>query len=220
MQDHTIVTVSCKNMRSWGRIALSGNWSIAVLGTLLFTLLTMGPILVFYTLFDSEIMGSIANIYGVLISGPLTLGYISFTLAIFRRKPTSPSEVFYGFERFGKAFGLYFVMNLLIILWTFLFIIPGIIAAYRYSLSFYILADNPNIGIMDAIKESKRLMTGNKWKLFCLELSFIGWIILAFITLGIGFLWLMPYMTTSTIGFYEVANGNLRRQGDALPVFF
>ena len=63
---------------------------------------------------------------------------------------------------------------------------------------------------MDAIEESKRLMDGNKMKLFCLDLSFIGWALLSVMTFGIGFLWLMPYMYASRVGFYEVVNGNLR----------
>ncbi|MGI6728117.1 MAG: DUF975 family protein [Anaerovoracaceae bacterium] len=211
MEDNIIVTASCRNMRSWGRQALNGYWSVAVLATVLLMLLTLIPVIVLTLLFDSKVMENMANIYALLVSGPLSLGYASFMLAIFRRKPTSPSEVLYGFERFGKAFGLYIIMNFFILLWTFLFIIPGIIAAYRYALSFYILADNPNIGILDAINESKRMMRGNKWKLFCLEISFIGWIILSILTVGIGYLWLMPYMAASAVGFYEVANGNLRR---------
>lgn len=210
MNDNILVTVTCRNMRSWGRQALSGYWSMAVLGSLLFVLLTLVPLLIMTLIFDSDVMEFVTNIYGLLVSGPLNLGYVTFILAIFRRKQTSPAEVFYGFEQFGRAFGLFIIMNMFILLWSLLLIIPGIIAAYRYSLAFYILADNPGIGIMDAINESKRMMRGNKWKLFCLELSFIGWAILSVLTIGIGYLWLMPYKTASTVGFYEVANGNLR----------
>lgn len=210
MGDNIIVTATCKNMRSWGRQALYGNWAMAVLGTFLLVSLTIIPILLLVYLFDSHVMETMSNIYAILVSGPLSLGYIVFIQAIFRRKQTSPAEVFYGFEHFGRAFGLFFVINILVMLWTLLFIIPGIIAGYRYSMAFYILADNPNISVMDAIRESKRMMRGNKWKLFCLNLSFIGWIFLGGLTLGIGYLWLTPYMTASEFGFYEVANGNLR----------
>lgn len=205
-----IVTVTCSNIRSWGRQALSGRWGMAVMGTLLLLALTTLPILIFVFLFEYKSLEYISNLYSMLVSGPLTLGYITFILAIFRRKGTSPIEVFYGFERFGKAFGLMIVMNFFILLWSLLFIIPGIIASFRYALSFYILADHPEMGILDIIRESKRLMYGNKWKLFCLELSFIGWIILGTLTAGIGYLWVMPYMIATTAGFYEVANGNLR----------
>ncbi len=210
MNDNIIVTLTCSNLRRWGRQALSGNWAPAVLASALYLLLSVLPMLVLTLYFDSEVVNFISNIYGIIISGPLTLGYIVFILAIFRRKETSPAEVFYGFEHFGRAFGLFVVVNVLVLLWSLLFIIPGIIASYRYGLAFFILADNPNIGIMDAINESKRLMYGNKMKLFCLDLSFIGWAILSVLTFGIGFLWLMPYMHASRAGFYEVANGNLR----------
>jgi len=213
MSDNIIVEVTCKNMRSWGRQALSGFWSLAVLGTLILVLLTIVPVLIFTFIFDSQVLEFASNVYGLLVSGPLSLGYAVFIIAVFRRKPTSPAEVFYGFEQFGRSFGLFIVMNFFIFLWFLLFIIPGIIASYRYAMAFYILADNPNIGIMDAIGESKRLMKGNKWKLFCLDLSFIGWTILSVLTAGIGYFWLMPYMAASKVGFYEVANGNLRPQG-------
>ena len=202
------VTVSCSNMRSWGRQALAGRWGTAVLGTLLLMALNSVPILTFTFLFENT--DYISNLYSMLVSGPLTLGYITFILALFRRKNTSPIEVFYGFERFGKALGLMLLINVLVLLWSLLFIIPGIIASFRYALCFYILADHPEMGILDIIRESKRLMYGNKWKLFCLELSFIGWFLLGLLTAGIGFLWVMPYISAATAGFYEVANGNLR----------
>jgi len=101
-------------------------------------------------------------------------------------------------------------MIIFVLLWSLLLIVPGIIAAFRYSMSFYILADNPDMGIMEAINESKRMMRGNKWKFFCLNLSFIGWAILGVLTLGIGYLWLTPYIEVTMIAFYDIANGNLR----------
>jgi uncharacterized membrane protein len=183
---------------------------MAVLGTLVFVFLTAMPVLILTYFFDSEVMEKVSNLYGILVSGPIALGYTSFMIAIFRRKSTSAVEVFYGFEQFGKAFGLFLAVNLFTLLWALLFIIPGIIASFRYAMAFYILADNPNISIMDAIRESKRMMRGNKWKLFSLEISFIGWIFLAALTAGIGFLWVMPYITAASVGFYEVAKGNLR----------
>jgi uncharacterized membrane protein len=214
MNQNIIVTESSRNLRALGRDALAGKWGMGALGTLLLSALTIIPILILDFIFGgiSE-MGAgtgVSNIYSILISGPLTLGYAMFAISIFRRRETSPVEVFYGFERFGKALGLYIVMSIFIFLWTMLFIIPGIIAAFRYSMCFYILADNPNIGIMEALNESKRLMRGNKWKFFCMNLSFIGWGILCMFTLGIGFLWLGAYVEVTTIAFYDIANGSLR----------
>lgn len=212
MENTIIVTLRCKDMRSFGRQALTGIWSGAVLATLLMMALSLVPLLSFKLVFDSVTMEKVSDIYTMIVSGPITLGYVYFILAVFRRKSTSPIEVFYGFERFFKALGLALVMSFFIILWALLFIIPGIIASIRYSMAFYILADHPEMGIMDIINESKRLMKGNKLKFFCLQFSFIGWIFLVSLTAGIGSLWLIPYMEASTVGFYELANGNLRPQ--------
>lgn len=212
MNQNIIVTESSVNLRALGRNALTGKWGMGVLGTLIFFALTTVPAIILDEIFGGGLAepSPISTIYSFLIAGPMMLGYAMFAISIFRKRETSPAEVFYGFERFGKAFGLYIVTSIFIALWTLLLIVPGIIAAIRYSMSFYILADNPNIGIMDAINESKRLMNGNKWKFFCLNLSFIGWAILCLFTMGIGFLWLAPYFEVTMIAFYDIANGSLR----------
>jgi uncharacterized membrane protein len=240
MNNNIIVTVASQNMRSWGRQALAGKWKTAVLGTLIYYVVSSAPLVVISALFkDINVVNFAANVYTILVIGPLMLGYYVFMIAIFRKHPGSPSEVFYGFERFGKAFSLFIVMMVRIMLWSILLIVPGIIAAFRYSLAFYVLADNPDIPIIVAIEESKRMMQGNKWKYFCLQMSFIGWALLATapstiatmlfasheitslyaniipMLLSVGMLWVMPYITASTVGFYEVANGNLRRQESA-----
>ncbi|QOX63117.1 DUF975 family protein [Anoxybacterium hadale] len=210
MDQNIIITESCRNLRALGRDSLTGKWGLGALGTLLYMVLALLPVFILNGVFGDFEPTTIANIYSILISGPLTLGYAMFAISLFRRRETSPAEVFYGFERFGKAFGLYIVMSIFIVLWMLLLFIPGIIAALRYSMSFYILADHPEMGIMEALNESKRLMRGNKWKLFCLYLSFLGWAILSAFTLGIGYLWLMPYMEVTIVAFYDIAKGNLR----------
>lgn len=212
MDQNIIVNESSANLRALGRDVLKGKWGLGVAGTLLYFALTMIPVIILNAIFGHGEAGpsGISTIYNLLISGPMVLGYAMFAISIFRKRETSPAEVFYGFERFGKAFGLYIVMSIFIILWSLLLIIPGIIAAFRYSLCFYILADHPEMGIMEALNESKRMMKGNKWKMFCLNLSFIGWGILCVFTLGIGFIWLLPYMEVSIIAFYDIANGSLR----------
>lgn len=212
MDQNIIVNESSANLRALGRDALKGKWGLGVVGTLLYFALTMIPVIILNSIFRHGEVGpsGISTIYNLLISGPMVLGYAMFAISIFRKRETSAAEVFYGFERFGKAFGLYIVMSIFIILWSLLLIIPGIIAAFRYGLCFYILADHPEMGIMEALNESKRMMKGNKWKMFCLNISFIGWGILCVFTLGIGFLWLLPYMEVSVIAFYDIANGSLR----------
>lgn len=210
MVQNVIVNESSSDLRTLGRQALSGNWKLAVLGTLIQTLIILLPVAVVNIFFKSDFTESIINFYSFIVSGPVALGYAMFTIHIFRRIQTSPAEIFYGFEHFGKALGLYFMTTLFTILWTLLFIIPGIIAVYRYSMVYYILADNPEKGVMECIRESKQMMVGNKWKLFCLEISFIGWIIVSIFTFGIGMFWVTPYMSVSTVAFYEIAKGNLK----------
>lgn len=212
MDSNIIVTESSKNLRTLGRASLAGKWKLAVLGTLLYMVITVVPVIILDMIFGDSIthQSGIATVYTILITGPVTLGYAMFAISIFRKRETNPGEVLYGFERFGKSLGLYIVMSIFIFLWCLLLIVPGIIAAFRYSMCFYILADNPDIGIMEALNESKRMMRGNKWKYFCLNLSFIGWGLLCICTVGIGFLWLTPYVETSVIAFYDIANGSLR----------
>ncbi len=211
MDQNIIVYESSANLRALGRNSLNGKWGMAVLGTLLYFALTAVPVLILDEIFGDNMGPSgVSTVYSLLISGPMMLGYAMFAISIFRKRETSPAEVFYGFERFGKAFGLYIVMSIFILLWALLLIIPGIIAAIRYSMCFYILADHPEMGIMEALNESKRMMRGNKWKFFCLNLSFIGWGLLCLLTLGIGALWLLPYLEVSVIAFYDIANGSLR----------
>lgn len=96
-----------------------------------------------------------------------------------------------------------FLQALYVLLWTLLFIIPGIIAALRYAMTPYILAENPEMEAGEAIDRSKTLMDGNKWRLFCLGFSFIGWTILAGCMPVIGNLLLLPYTSAANAAFYR-----------------
>ena len=88
-------------------------------------------------------------------------------------------------------------------LWSLLLIIPGIVASFAYSMTFFIMADNPNLSANDAIRVSKEMMKGHKAELFWLELSFLGWILLGFLSFGIGFLWIWSYIYTAKAIFYH-----------------
>jgi len=143
-----------------------------------------------------------------IISGAFMLGFAILFLNLIRIGKANLGDLFKGFNNFGKAFLAYFLMSLFTILWALLLIIPGIIAAIKYSQTFYIIADNPNIKAIDAIRESKRMMDGHKWRYFKLQLSFIGWALLSILTLGIGSLWLAQYTYASYALFYENLKGN------------
>jgi uncharacterized membrane protein len=95
------------------------------------------------------------------------------------------------------------VTILLLVVLFILAIIPVVMAQYRYSMTYFILSEMPGIGPMEAIRQSTRMMDGNKWKYFCLQWRFFGWSLLCILTLGLGFIWLWPYMMTSISCFYD-----------------
>jgi len=212
--NNLIVNESSKNIRALALQALKGNWWIAVGAAVLSTLLIVGPALFIQELMDghSSFELFLINIESLLIGAPITLGLILFMLSLFKKKEAQIGQIFNGFEYFAKAVLLKFVISIFIMLWTFCFIIPGIIAAIRYSQVFYILAQDPSKGVMQCIEESKWMMCGNKWKFFCLVLSFFGWALLAAVPAGIGYLWFIPYFSMAQVAFYELVSGNLRHE--------
>jgi len=103
---------------------------------------------------------------------------------------------------FRKLGGMYW-MGLWVFLWSLLFGVPGIIKAFAYSMTPYILANHPNVQATDALKLSMRMTKGHKGKIFVLFLSFIGWNMLSGLTLGIlGILYVLPYFSASFAGFF------------------
>lgn len=137
-----------------------------------------------------------------IVGGAVELGMNKFFIKQAYGQKAEIRDEFSCFSNFGKALGLRIVTGVFVGLWSLLFVIPGIIAAYRYSMAFYIMAENPNIGVMEAIEQSKAMMAGHKWRLFCLDISFIGWVILSSFTMGIGYLFLTPYMRAAQAHFY------------------
>ncbi|MDE7216455.1 MAG: DUF975 family protein, partial [Clostridia bacterium] len=110
---------------------------------------------------------------------------------------------FDGFKYFARSLVLYITNNILIALWSLLFVIPGVIKYCSYSMSYFILLDNPEMSANDARKKSMEMMDGNKWRYFCLQLSYIGWGLLCVLTFGILTLWVSPSMRTATAFFYQ-----------------
>jgi len=144
---------------------------------------------------------------GLIISGPMVVGFAIFSLNIARGEEAKLEQIFDGFKNFGNAVGAYILMVIFIMLWMLLLIIPGIIAAIAYSQTFFILSEDREIGPMDALKKSRDMMDGHKWKYFEMALIFFGLSLLCILTLGIGFLWLVPYMQVSYANFYDDLKG-------------
>lgn len=150
-------------------------------------------------------IGSVALL---IIGGPLALGLAEVALNVVRRNDVKVEQTFSGFKSFGKAFCLYVINGVFVFLWSLLFIIPGIIKSLSYSMSYYVMLDNPELSANEARKKSMEIMDGNKWRLFCLNLSFIGWMLLSILTLGILFFWTKPYFQTAQAEFYESIKNN------------
>jgi len=212
------MVTSNKDLMKQAREALSGRWGLAV-GTFFVYILIFGII----GGISGAIVGSpnyvagsgnvklniVINIAILLLAGAFMFGIATFSLAIARKGSAKLEMIFYGFKHYGKTLGLYLLIALFTLLWTLLLIVPGIIAAISYGLAFYLMVDDPNIGVMEAINKSKKMMYGYKCKYFCLCLRFIGWILLCILTLGIGFFWLAPYMNVSFAKFYDDVKANV-----------
>ena len=150
-----------------------------------------------------------------VVGSVVELGYNMYNIKLVNRQEQKGVETLFGHRAyFGNAIVLRFLKGLFIFLWSLLFIIPGVIAAYRYSMATYIMSENPDISPMEALERSKEMMDGRKWSLFCLRFSFIGWRILAGIfTFGIGNLVVVPYEKTAEAAFYLNNTGRLRSPG-------
>jgi uncharacterized membrane protein len=174
------------------REQLKGKWKNAVLITLLYLIISL----------VAAALPKVGGLISLVIAGPIMLGYYTFFLGITRNENPKIELLFHYFSRFGQAFVTYILMGLFIFLWTLLLIVPGIIAAIGYSQTFFILSEDENIRGMEALRKSKNMMMGYKWKFCYLGLRFIGWALLGVLSAGIGFLWIGPYITTSFANFY------------------
>lgn len=155
-------------------------------------------------------ISALAVVLGLLISIMSTLigyGYESYALLISRRCHADNKNLFDAFAHFFRFIWLNILIFAFTYLWTMLFIIPGIIAAYRYRMAIFIILDDPNVTALQAIRRSKELMRGHKWELFVLDLSFIGWEFLCALTLGILYIWKLPYMRATYACFYNTVCG-------------
>ncbi len=200
--------VKAKDLRNQAWTALKGNWGTMALCALIYELI-LGACagLAFF------FIGGVALL---VLSGPLALGFAILGLRVIRGGAYVKVEnLFDGFKNFGKAFLLHLINSIFIALWTLLLIVPGIIKTLSYSMSAYILADNPDMDPNEARKQSMAMMKGHKWRLFCLHFSFIGWLLLCILTFGILTFWIMPYEQSAVAAFYQDL---LARNGAANPV--
>ena len=139
----------------------------------------------------------------LILSGVVQLGYAKFLLARQDGKEYAIKDLFSQFNRFTVGFLQMFLRTLFTFLWALLLIVPGIVKSLSYAMTPFILADHPELTAKQAIRRSMELMDGHKEDLFCLNLSFLGWQLLCLLTLGIGLLWLNPYIEAAYAAFYR-----------------
>ena len=149
--------------------------------------------------FENGLLG----IVQLLLGGVLQLGYARFLLNLHDGKEVSLQDLFSEFHRFGQGFAQHFLRSLYVLLWSLLLIIPGIIKSLSYAMTPYIMADHPQLTASEAIRVSMDMMEGHKAALFWLRLSFIGWDILAALSLNLGHLFLNPYKNAAETAFYR-----------------
>ena len=185
-------------LRNQAYEALRGKWTPAVVTSLVFCIL-LGVAVSLSRV--NALLYLIAYLGGASI---VAIGMLYACWDLFT-KGTLPEAgaLFAPFKQYARTVGAVLLVFVYTLLWTLLLVIPGIIKAYSYSMTFYILRENPEMTAGDAITASQKMMDGHKRDLFLLSLSFIGWAILASITFGIGYLWLIPYIYTAYAAFYE-----------------
>lgn len=193
------MTTENSALMKMGRETLKGKWGLAI-GAFLVVYLIEGAI--------QAIPKGGGGILYLIIGGPFALGMAIFSLSFSRHQEPRFEQVFEGFRAFGRTLGAYLLIILYVFLWLLLLIIPGIIAALSYSMTFFILADDSSINATEAMDKSKQMMKGYKWKLFGLFLRFFGWALLCILTLGIGFLWWIPWLRVTTAHFYDDIKDN------------
>ena len=156
-----------------------------------------------YITIAAIVMAVVYFVLGSIIS----VGYARFNLDMVDRGEPG-FETLFGYFSYWKTTAIArLLQSVYILLWSLLFIITGIIATYSYAKTEFILAENPDLTASEAIARSKEMMSGNRWRLFCLHFSFIGWDILSSLTLGIGNLWLRHYKQAAIAAFYREITG-------------
>ena len=218
-----------RNFRATAREKLRGNWGISILTAFVASLLggliavtasinlnvledhlDWLPIEVLRILLAVLSFAALLGVVTFIIGGVIQLGYARYLLNQHDGHPFRFGDLFSQFDRFGTGFAQAFLRNLYTILWTLLFIVPGLIKGFSYAMTPFILADHPEMTASEAITASRKLMDGHKGELFVLGLSFFGWNLLCIFTLGIASLWITPYLNAAYAAFYRELTGTPR----------
>lgn len=223
-------------IRKIARENLAGNWGISVGAALVAALLggmiaggsninyqinenTLRnlPWFLWSVLIPLTSLAGLLSLVSFILGGVVELGYAKFLLKQHDHQQLRFSDLFSQFDRFGTGFAQQFLRILYVTLWMLLFIIPGIVKGFSYAMTPFILEDHPEMTASEAINASKKLMEGHKMDLFILSLTFLGWQILACLTMGIGFLFLNPYMNAAYAVFYRDISAQRQESRSYVP---
>lgn len=189
-------------LRSDARMALKGNWLTSVLFVFVYAVIACIISGVFqYPVASRPVFALSSNLVSVLLVTPLAYGLMYGFLRQQRGEEIEIGNLFSGFNL--RVWSTMILTVIYTFLWCLLLLIPGIIKNYSYSMTSFILADEPELSNNAAIEKSMEMMSGNKMRLFLLDLSFIGWALLSLLTFGIGMLWVGAYMYQAHAAFYE-----------------
>lgn len=181
---------------------LKGKWSVPMVALLLYIAIFI-PIQILIRF--SPLAGYLINF---IITAPLMLGLIILSLNISRSKDAAVGQLFEGFNLIFTAIVAYLLVALFTLVGFVLLIIPAFVVMAHLALVFYVIADEPEISPIDALKRSKELMYGYKWKYFRLSLRIIGLVLLSLLTLGIALLWVLPVAQVALARFYDDVKAN------------
>ena len=182
--------------------SLEGKWTKAAVASLI-TFLILEVAGASPTLVADPVPGMVAQGIVTILLLPLFWGYLVYFLRLIREENIDYERLFDGFSQYIRITLAELLKGIYVLLWMLLLIIPGFVKSYSYAMTEFILRDNPEISGEDAICQSMKMMDGHKMQLFLLDLSMIGWFILSCLTLGIGFIFLVPYNYTARAHFYE-----------------
>lgn len=186
-----------KSFREAGWAQLNGKWGLATTLTIVYVLIAICATAMESALWESSLIST-------LLLVPMQYAYsIVFLDDLRSGKKLEVASLFEGYSDYLRIVGTYLLAGIYVFLWSLLLIIPGIIKGLGYSQTVYVLKDNPELSFNAAIKRSCEMMKGHRWEYFCLYFSFIGWILLEIITLGIASLWVNPYMNATFANYYE-----------------
>ncbi len=185
-----------KLLKSNAKAQIAGKIGMLFVITAIIYAITFGAMMILAFIPFGGLVGTI------ILTPAFGLSVIRIYLNIFHGKKPDVKDAFSGFDDFWSAFKVQFLIGLFTFLWSLLFFIPGIVKAYSYSMSLYILAENREKPALECISESKQMTYGHKADLFVLDLSFFWWHLLGTITFGIAYIYVVPYISATYTNVY------------------